>query len=221
MARLAEPRGRLARDPGVESWPSVCRAAGEGPRPLLLVLPRPGSQGGSGAVEVPESWAGCWAYRWGGPALGSTCPSSGTSPGPAGSPRMGSLSCHFREPSCVGHRGQGDGGHSWLLHLAPSSPVPLPQAKRDTHKPPPGSSWVEGRAFWPGPPSCVGDGGSMRWNMRGVRFWGSREQRVYTRWPGGGVGGEGTDGRGCPRLRLWFQDCSGEAMEGMLSPPRG
>lgn len=59
----------------------------------------------------------------------------------------------------------------------------------------------------------------MRWNMRGVRFWGGREQHVYIRWRG--VGGVGTEGRGCPRLRLWFQDCRGEAMEGMLNPPLG
>lgn len=158
-------------DPGVEGWP--------------------GSQGGGGAMEVPESWAGYWAHRWGGPAPGSTCPSSGTSPGPAGSPRTGFLSCHFREPPCVGHRDQGDGGCSagfCTWHPAPPSPCLL--AKRDTHKPPPGSSWVEGRAFWPGPPSCVGDGGSMRWNMRGVRFWGGREQHVYIRWPGGGGSGD-------------------------------
>lgn len=57
------------------------------------------------------------------------------------------------------------------------------EAISKTHIPPPWSSWEEGRAFCPWPPSWVGDGGSMRWNISGVRFYrGDMKHRQRLTW---------------------------------------
>lgn len=54
----------------------------------------------------------------------------------------------------VGRPGDGGPRHSWLCTWHPAACSPA-SGQEDTHKPPPGSSWVEGRAFWPGPPPVL------------------------------------------------------------------
>lgn len=102
--------------------------------------------------------------------------------GSLGHPGRALLDATFVSHPACGTQGSVAVGTSGASASGTGAPTPpsLPPGQSPTHRPPPGSSWVEGRAFWPGTPSCVGDGGSMRWNMRGVRFWGGREEGVCT-----------------------------------------
>lgn len=77
-----------------------------------------------------------------------------------------------------------------------------------TYSPVPGSAG--GTASGPGVPSCVGDGGSMRWNISGVRFCGDTRgagvmARVVRGWDAGTQGGDraGTVRDG---MRIWGGD---------------